>query len=76
MEFLEKVEFYHHLGLNEDEILNYLVELDHIVNSKRTLNRVFSSAQLFRRNQYSDLLEVHVALFIEGKHQTNSMDTS
>ena len=69
MEFLEKVEFYHHLGLNQDEILSYLVELDHIVISKRTLKRVLSSAQLFRRKQYSDLLEV--ALFIEGKMETS-----
>ena len=49
MEFLEKVEFYHHLGLNEDEILNYLVELDHIVISKRTLKRVLSSDQMIRQ---------------------------
>ena len=49
--------------------MSYLVELDHIVISKRTLKRVLSSAQLFRRKQYSDLLEV--ALFIEGKMETS-----
>ena len=34
MELLEKVEFENHFGLNQDEILNCLVELDHDVISK------------------------------------------
>ena len=65
MEFLEKVEFYHHLGLNPYEILKYSVEVDHNVISERTLKRVLTSVQLFRRKKYSDLLVE--ALFVEEK---------
>ncbi|XP_034339055.2 uncharacterized protein [Magallana gigas] len=64
----EKVQFYHSLGFNQDEILQYLSELNNVVISKRTLKRVLSSAHLYRRKHYSDLLEV--ALFLEGKLET------
>lgn len=64
----EKVQFYHSLGFNQDEILQYLSELNNVVISKRTLKRVLSSAHLYRRKHYSDLLEV--ALFLGGKLET------
>ena len=56
MELLEKVEFYHHLGLNQDEILNCLVELGHNVISKRTLKGVL------RLPSYSDENNIRICL--------------
>ena len=69
MKFLERVEFYHHLGVNQYEMLNYSDKLDPIVIGKRSKKGFILSAQLFWRKQYADLLEV--SLFIEGKMETS-----
>ena len=67
MEFLEKVEFHHHLGLNQYEMLKYLVELDHIVISKRTLKGSF------RLLSYFDEKSIWICLrkFYSGKMETS-----
>ena len=53
---------YFSLGMNHTEILQSLVHLNNIVLSMRTLRRVLKSAALYRRKEYSDILDVSIYL--------------
>lgn len=59
-----KVQFYYSLRFNQDEILQFLLEFNNVVISKKTLTRVFF-LPLSCTEENSDLLEV--ALILEGK---------
>lgn len=59
---------YFFLGLNHDEILLSLGTNHGVVMGIRTLRRILSRLQLFRRKNQSDLLDV--ALFLMGHLQT------
>ena len=56
------VKFYFSLGFNHSEILECLARMNGVVLSLRSLRRILASAQLFRRKNHSDILDV--ALFI------------
>ena len=56
------VKGYFSLGMNHTEILQSLVHLNNIVLSMRTLRRVLKSAALYRRKEYSDILDVSIYL--------------
>lgn len=54
--------FYFHLGFHYSEILECLAHMNGIILSLRTLKRILSKANLFRRKRKSDILDV--ALYI------------
>ena len=56
------VKGYFSLGMNHTEILQSLVHLNNIVLFMRTLRRVLKSAALYRRKEYSDILDVSIYL--------------
>ena len=56
------MKFYFSLGFNHSEILECLARMNGVVLSLRSLRRILASAQLFRRKNHSDILDV--ALFI------------
>lgn len=58
----ELVELYHRLGLSYDEILCFLALNHRVIISKSTLKRVLRRLNLWRRKNYSEVLDV--ALFI------------
>ena len=65
MDATKSIELYHLLGLNQEEILDYLATLDQVIISKRTLKRILKKLNLFRRKNYSDVLDV--ALYLVGE---------
>ena len=58
------VKRYFSLGMNHTEILQSLVHLNNIVLSMRTLRRVLKSAALYRRKEYSDILDVGLSIYL------------
>ena len=57
------VKSYFSLAMNHTEILQSLVHLNNvIVLSMRTLRRLLKSAALYRRKEYSDILDVSIYL--------------
>ena len=58
----EFVKGYFSLAMNHTEILQSLVHLNTIVLSMRTLRSVLKFAALYRRKEYSDILDVSIYL--------------
>ena len=62
MDITNTIELYPELGFSQDEILCFLATFDKVFISKRSLKRVLKKEKLFRRKNYSDVLEL--ALYI------------
>lgn len=58
----ESIKLYFYLGLNYDEILVQLAQIDKVVICMSTLKRTLLKMGLYRKKNYSDILDV--ALFI------------
>ena len=62
MDITNTVELYHELGVSQDEILIFLAMFDKVIITKRSLKRVLKKAKLFRRKNYSNVL--NAALYL------------
>ena len=67
----EYIEDFFKRGFTTDEILTLLAESHGIVLSKRTLERILSKKQLWRRKNKTDVAEV--ATFIEQQLETSGL---
>ena len=67
MDIKNIIELYHEQGFSQDEIMCFLATCDKVIISKRSLKRALKKAKLFRRMNYSDVLDVALYLiFITG----------
>ena len=47
MDATKSIELYHLLGLNQEEVLDYLATFDQVIRSKRTLKRIFKNIPMY-----------------------------
>ena len=47
MDATKSIELYHLLGLNQEEVLDYLATLDQVIISKRTLKRILKNIPMY-----------------------------